>query len=90
MQIVLLEKAYTNAEEAARITQGTLTARLQAYRLWVVTAYMHEVRHGGGGGHHPLSGNTGTFPAVVVAVENNFLRQLFGRVVHFRHTTLSV
>ncbi|CAM9623021.1 unnamed protein product [Ascophyllum nodosum] len=39
----LLEKAYTNAEDAARFRHGELSVKIQAYRLWIVTAYWHEV-----------------------------------------------
>ena len=43
LQVGLLETAYKNAESAARTTHGTLATRLQAYRLWLVTSYLHEV-----------------------------------------------
>ena len=45
-KISLLEKASKSAEEAARSTNGNFLTKLQAFRLWVVTEYMHEV--GGG------------------------------------------
>ena len=43
LQVGLLETAYKNAESAARTTHGALATRLQAYRIWLVTSYMHEV-----------------------------------------------
>lgn len=39
----LLETAYKSAELAARTPYGSLEIRIQAYRIWVVTSYMHEV-----------------------------------------------
>lgn len=42
LQVGLLETAYKNAELAARNMHGTLATRIQAYRVWVVTSYMHE------------------------------------------------
>ena len=42
-QVGLLETASKSAELAARTPYGSLETRLQAYRIWVVTSYMHEM-----------------------------------------------
>lgn len=39
----LLAEASANAKRAARAIRGSLMTKLQAYRIWIVTEYMHEV-----------------------------------------------
>lgn len=42
-QVGLLAEASANAKRAARAARGSLMTKLQAYRIWIVTEYMHEV-----------------------------------------------
>lgn len=43
VQVGLLAEASANAKRAARAARGSLMTKLQAYRIWIVTEYMHEV-----------------------------------------------
>ena len=43
-QVHLLKTAADSAKDAARARNGTFETKLQAYRLWVVTTYMHQVK----------------------------------------------